>query len=203
MDQLTLFDTATATAPEPVLAQESRETTSAREALHSSQSVEWYTPSEYLQAVRQVLGGIDLDPASCELANRAVRAERYYDITTDGLSRSWPGRVFLNPPYGKTEDGQSNQALWSGRLIEQYAAGITSEAILLVNAATGDLWFQSLWQGLPASSPICFTRRIKFYTPEGQPSQPTHGNAFIYLGRRPERFIRAFSAFGIIAARAA
>jgi hypothetical protein len=161
--------------------------------------MEWYTPARYIEAVRQVLGYIDLDSASCALANETVQATRYFDLEIDGLEQDWPGKVFLNPPYGKTSDGRSRQQIWSEKLLQQYEAGITKAAILLVNAATGDLWFQNLWNRLPCGSPICFTRRIKFYTVNGRPKQPTHGNAFIYLGCEPEQFVAVFRSFGVIA----
>jgi hypothetical protein len=37
--------------------------------LNSSASAEWFTPPHYIKAVREVLGRIDLDPASCEAEN--------------------------------------------------------------------------------------------------------------------------------------
>lgn len=164
-------------------------------ALHSSTSNEWYTPARYLDAVRAVMGAIDLDPASCEAANAIVGAGSFYDEADDGLSSEWFGRVFLNPPYGKT-DGESNQAVWSQRLVSQFLAGNLEQAILLVNATTDRGWFKPLWD-----FPICFTdHRIAFYGPNDQ-SQPTHGNAFVYMGPHIERFAAEFSKFGTIATR--
>lgn len=201
--QLPLFEVPTRTQERHDDNQPRSEHTTSRNVLHSNQSVEWYTPPKHIEAVRTVLGVIDLDPASCALANQTVKATHYFDQQSDGLAHDWPGKVFLNPPYGKTEAGRSRQQLWSKRLLQQYQAGITQAAILLVNAATGDLWFQRLWQGLSPGSPLCFARRIRFYTPQGKSKQPTHGNVFVYFGCEPTQFIEIFKNLGIIAARIA
>lgn len=60
---------------------------------------ERYTPAEYIAAVREVLGEIDLDPASSALAQETVRAIEHFTVDDDGLAQEWHGRVFLNPPY--------------------------------------------------------------------------------------------------------
>ena len=45
-----------------------------------------YTP-EYIEAARIVLGSIDLDPASSDIANQLVRAKKYYTIADNGLNQ--------------------------------------------------------------------------------------------------------------------
>ncbi len=165
-------------------------------ALHSSDSNEWYTKAEYVNAAREVMGAIDLDPASCELANRTVKAAQFYTIDDNGLSQIWSGRVWLNPPYGR-DGNDSNQALWSARLIKEFCDGDVSEAVLLVNSVTDCQWFQPLWD-----FPICFTdHRIRFYNSDGEGNSPTHGNAFVYFGSQADRFAEIFSQFGAIVKR--
>jgi hypothetical protein len=170
--------------------------------INSSASAEWFTPPCYIEAVWEVLGAIDLDPASCEAANRIVQARCYFTAVDNGYMREWRGNIFLNPPYGwcypdgrrKEKGGLSAQGHWAKRLIEQYQVGNVPAAILLINANTGEQWFQALW-----AFPICFVnRRIQFIPGEGTDprKQPTKSNAFVYFGPRPERFTGVFRQFG-------
>src|SRR5579859_6970510 len=79
----------------------------------SSKSNEWYTPAPYVNAARQVMGGIELDPASCAQANRTVQAARYYSQADNGLAQDWTCRsLWCNPPYGRTAH-ISNQEIWT------------------------------------------------------------------------------------------
>ena len=55
------------------------------ELVLSSESNEWYTPARYVDAARLTLGSIDLDPASCEAANKIVKAKTFYSKDRDGL----------------------------------------------------------------------------------------------------------------------
>ena len=170
--------------------------------LNQSISNEWYTPREYTDAARELMGTITTDPASNDRANEWIGADVYYTKDTNGFDKPWHGAVWMNPPYGK-EDGDSNQNRWTARLIDQYRAGVTTEAVCLVNAVPGNLWFAPLW-----AFPICFAaRRIRFYSPAGELGDPTHSNVLVYLpdqSRRAEqiaRFVRIFSQFGPVVSR--
>jgi len=193
-------DFEAASVEEIVKAKKSIEQHHRREAglstLLTSEFNEWYTPQQYIEGVHLVMGGVDVDPASNDIANRIVRATTYYTIDTNGLDHAWQGRVFLNPPYGR-DAGESNQEIWSKQLVSQYEAGVATEAIMLINAVTDRRWFQPLWDYT-----ICFTdHRIRFYDDQGEFGNPTHGNAFIYFGHQGERFADIFSKFGVVVNR--
>jgi ParB family chromosome partitioning protein len=158
-------------------------------------SNEWYTPDRYIKAARAVLGEIDLDPASCAFANRIVQAKRFYTREENGLTQPWYGRVWLNPPYGKTQQGQaSNLEYFTRRLVEQYECGNVTAAILLIPVNTATRWFDALW-----CYPICFPSfRVHFYNEQGPSSNPSLGTCFVYLGQQEQRFIDVFQQFGQI-----
>ena len=112
---------------------------------------ERYTPSKYIAAAREVLGEIDLDPASCEQAQRIVKARRFLSMTIRDnalyRSRPWHGRVWLNPPYHR-ELGPA----FIAKLLVEFEAGRTTEAILLMNNSTDTDWFDSVSRVAPSYS---------------------------------------------------
>lgn len=168
---------------------------SPHQLLNSSKSNEYYTPIEFLNSARAVMGGIDLDPASCAEANENVQAKTYYTIDEDGFSKPWNGRVWMNPPYGKDEgESEGNQARWVRKVCDEYAAGNVSEACVLVNAVPGNKWFHPLWDHT-----ICFVyRRIHFINGSGA---PTHSNVIVYLGNNIAAFAKEFSKHGAVVQR--
>ena len=155
----------------------------------SSDSNEWYTPDNYLKAARHVLGEIDLDPASCELANKHVKAGKIYTSDDDGLKHKWAGKVWLNPPYGDVGPK------FAAKLIHEFEAKRVTEAILLVNShVTDSKWFKPLFNYL-----LCFTdHRSKFWNQDGVGGAPTHGSVFVYFGGSPKKFADEFRHFGSI-----
>jgi ParB family chromosome partitioning protein len=158
---------------------------------HNSVENEWYTPSKYIEAARTVMGSIDLDPASCELAQETVQAGQYFTIDDNGLTKEWRGNVWLNPPYSKESIG-----LFAAKLVEETAN--LSQAIVLMNNATDTHWFHQIAKVAMA---MCFVRgRIKFNDKTGTPSNsPVQGQVFIYVGGEVEKFSQVFSKFGFIA----
>lgn len=152
---------------------------------------EWYTPAPYVAAARDVLGGIDLDPASTAAANAVVRAETFYSADDDGLSQPWAGRVWMNPPYAA-----GIVDMFAEKMAGAYEARAIEAAIVLVNNATETAWFQRLAR---VASAICFPdRRVRFWNAEGEPGAPLQGQAFLYLGNGCELFAQRFSEFGIV-----
>ena len=154
---------------------------------------EWYTPSKFIDAAKRVLGEIDLDPASSDVAQKTVQAKCYYTAADDGLSRVWSGRVWLNPPYERGMVEQFTEKLSESLSTE---GGAVTEAILLVNNATDTGWFQDI---APSADAICFVRgRISFNDATGEPkNKPLQGQMFLYFGSDPNGFMDEFGEFGV------
>ena len=152
---------------------------------------EWYTPPEYIDAARDVLGDIDLDPASSPAAQEKIRAHEYFTADNDGLGQDWGGRVWLNPPYA-----QPLISDFVGKLITEWTAGRVDAAIMLTHNYTDTSWFHKAMQSAEA---VCFTRgRIKFYSASGAIAAPTQGQAFFYFGGDAPAFADRFSAIGVV-----
>jgi DNA N-6-adenine-methyltransferase (Dam) len=118
---------------------------------------EFYTPPHIIEIARACMGGIDLDPASCALANETVKAATFYDTRRNGLKRPWFGRVWLNPPYGRFS------APFVAKVVEELKAGRISQALILLNVnhiANG--WFNDAMQ---VEHLICLPRkRVKSFS---------------------------------------
>jgi ParB family chromosome partitioning protein len=151
---------------------------------------EWYTPAWVIEKARQVLGGIDLDPASCATAQTVVQAARYYTAAENGLLQPWYGRVFCNPPYSYPLIEQ-----FTTQAHQAYAAGDVQAAILVVNNATDTNW----WYDLARRYAFCLLReRLRFWHPTKKTQSARQGQTVFYIGRHPRRFARVFADVGLI-----
>ena len=158
---------------------------------HNSGENEWYTPPEYIAAAREVMGGIDLDPASSPIANRTVQATEFYTAAENGLVRPWRGCVWLNPPYAQPLIQQ-----FADKLVDEWLADHVDQAMVLVNNATETAWFQTMAKN---SSAIAFPRgRVRFLDEAGNPGAPLQGQAVLYFGELREVFQRTFERFGVV-----
>lgn len=159
---------------------------------HNSGNEQWYTPDEYLDAARTVLAAFDLDPASSDVAQKRVKAKKYFTIHDDGLNQEWRGRVWLNPPYS---DGVVDQFM--DKLCGALERGEVEAAITLTNNCTETKWFQ---RASALAKSVCFpSSRIKFLNPAGEPvGAPLQGQALLYFGKDVSAFRKHFECFGTI-----
>jgi hypothetical protein len=159
-------------------------------ALHTGDE-ESYTPAEYIESARIVLGGIDLDPASNPMANETVKAHTYYTATNDGLAKNWEGKVWMNPPYTARVINTFLE-----KLCYHFEVGEVECAIALTNNNTDTSWFHKTME---SASAVCFTSgRINFMKRDGSTSSPTNGQMFLYLGDDVVAFKKEFSKYGLV-----
>lgn len=172
------------------------------QVLTSHESVDWFTPPDLVELVREVLSEITLDPAGHEISQRWIQAKEFW--TVGGLERTWSGfrchrsdvKVFCNPPYGKT-GSESNQGLWAKKMEEEYLKGQFSEGILLINSTHGYNWYEDVW----SSWPVCLLRaRVKFWYQDGvkavEGGQAKRGQTLVYFGDNWGKFKRVFETYG-------
>jgi hypothetical protein len=155
---------------------------------HSSATQEHFTPQGVVDRARRLLGGFDLDPASCPEANERVMASRFLTRDDDGLSVPWAGRVFLNPPGGKLKrvgdrwvevkagPGKSSMQVWWDKLVEEYQCGRV-EAALFVGFTLEILRTSQSCRRPVQDFARCYPKeRLPF-----RGDQPTHANVLVYL----------------------
>ena len=148
---------------------------------------EYFTPPPIIEAAREAMGGIDLDPASNEHAQKWIKAKRWIGEHEDGLKQSWQGKVWMNPPY--------NSGLlmpFVTRLLKEPI----SQAVTLLNNNTETLWSQAL---LKASNAVCFPKaRLKFWNSEGEnKTGAIQGSMICGLKVNQSRFLKAFEPIGV------
>lgn len=128
-------------------------------------TVEWLTPPDLVKK----LGEFDLDP--CTPINPPfVHAKTNFTVIDDGLTKSWFGRVYMNPPYGK------GMEIWIEKL-KNHGNGI----VLIFARTETKCFFNHIWYNADA---ILFVKgRIKFYNIDGeQKGTPGAPSVFIAYG---------------------
>ena len=129
-------------------------------------TVDWLTPPDLVKK----LGEFDLDPCT-PVAPPFVHAKHNFNITDNGLSKHWFGRVYMNPPYG------NGMEKWMEKL-KHHGNGI---ALIFARTET-KCFFNHIWDDAHA---VLFVKgRIKFYNLEGkQKGTPGAPSIFIAYGK--------------------
>lgn len=117
--------------------------------MFSSKTDDWETPKDFFDDLEKKFGKFDLDP--CATKGNA-KARRFFTKEDNGLEKKWDGRVFVNPPYGRTI------GLWMKKSWESSRDG-ADLVVCLVPARTDTAW----WHEYAMRGIIVFIRgRLKF-----------------------------------------
>jgi hypothetical protein len=146
-------------------------------ALHfSSATDKWKTPDDLMGEIMAFLGTF-YDPCPAEPDHDAFALP------------CWPGRVYMNPPYGRNIIDR-----WIARALRE----ATEELIMLIPARTDTRWFQPLFV---AADAMCFVRgRLHF---SGHEDAAPFPSVLVYCGPRADVFAAAFGHRGAVMARRA
>lgn len=156
---------------------------------NNSGNYEWHTPPKFIEAAREVMGSIDLDPATSEIGNRIIQAKTIYTKENSGLVHPWSGNIWMNPPYNNS-------------LVDDFTKKLVNElpninqACVLVNNATETKWFQNI---MSKCDMICFVKsRIKFLDVNGEATGSSlQGQVIMYFGKNLDTFYKTFKEFGL------
>lgn len=154
-----------------------------------NQNDRWGTPSKYIELAREVLGSIDLDPASEPAFQENVKATRFITEKENGLLVPWTGKVWCNPPFSAVLIKK-----FTNKFMEEFIKGNMKEGIILTNSGTDTLWNQNICYGIQAYT----IGRISFIQPDGtQKATGSRGQCFTYVGPNPKKFIEVFTRDGL------
>lgn len=146
---------------------------------------EWYTPPNIIDLAREVLGHINVDPASNLIAQEWIKADTFFTEDTNGLDKPWKGKVWVNPPYSS-----SLIKKFTKKFLDEYINGTMVEGIMLTNSGSDTLWNIPLQKGLQAYT----NGRISFLQPDlTEKGKGSRGSLFTYLGPNPKKFIEVFT----------
>lgn len=156
---------------------------------HLSKTAEHGSPPLFIETARNLMGGIDLDPASSAFWNKIVKAKRHYTKRDRSLTRPWArlrclqNRVFLNPPGD--DHGLLVKAFWE-KLVKEYLAGHVTQAWWVGFNMQQLTSLQIGEQLCPLDFPTVFPRRRSRYyakTPAGalRENGPLHGSYCTWL----------------------
>jgi hypothetical protein len=147
---------------------------------------DFYTHSSIIEAAREAMDGIDLDPASHPVANQIVKASVFFGHAENGLVREWWGRVWINPPFSAWAD-------WSEKASEEFRSGRVNEMCALASTRSMTAKYIRRLKSW-CSAIVIFDGRIPFWGPKA--GTPDEGHVVMYFGKNREKFRDAFRDLG-------
>ena len=117
----------------------------------NSQSVNWCTPSKYVEAVKEVFSGnVELDPCSNKWS--IVEAKNSFTLPKhDGLAEDWNYKtLYVNPPYAADRERKTTIKHWLHKCAHAHKQ-YYSEVLALVPVAANTIhWKKYVWGGATA-----------------------------------------------------
>lgn len=131
-----------------------------------SDTVDWQTPKWLLESFPA--GWFDLDP--CKSIHQFYHAaEVGYTIRDDGLSKTWAGNIWLNPPYGEYLN------TWVSRMAAH------NKGIALLFNRSDTKTFQNIIYPT-CTGILAIQGRLEFIKPNGTPGKATAPSVLIAWG---------------------
>jgi len=118
--------------------------------LYSSENIVWETPQNLFDKLDKRFK-FTLDVCADE-SNK--KCDKFFSEEDNGLSQSWSGSCWMNPPYGKT----INQ--WMKKAYEESQRPEVDYVVCLVPSRTDTKWFSDY--AMKASEIIFVKGRLKF-----------------------------------------
>lgn len=148
---------------------------------------DFHTPPPIINAARNAMGRIDLDPASSYFANREIGAKFIFMETDRGQDQKWYGNVWLNPPFAVYPEF----AAAAVRERENYKA----LCLLASERSITTKYFEGVRR---AADALCIINgRLNFCgIVDPNTGSATFGFLIFYLGPDVGRFAEAFSGLG-------
>ncbi len=158
----------------------------------------WCTPPKYVNAVRDFLGNIALDP--CSNRYSIVRADVEYQLPThDGLVGTWNyPTIYVNPPYGADRRRHTTIRHWLHRCAAAHKE-YGSEVLALVPVASNTKHWKLYVFGAAAAVAFLYDTRLRFLVDgkdEGKGAPMSC--AMVYWGKNVSRFDDVFTPFGAV-----
>lgn len=155
-------------------------------------SDEYATPPTLWRPIARAVGGFDLDPASG--AESTPIADTRYTKEDDGLSQSWFGTVWLNPPFGdQSGPGRGGRETWLRKARNEVNRDQVDLITVLLPVDTSTDWFH---RHAVAADVICFlSRRPQFV---GESVHTGFACMVVVYGETPEQLLETLGSMGSV-----